>query len=67
MVRTNDVSVRLAAMSRQLGVEQAARLKAQAEVGGLKSANRRLRMMVLQTRAEVAKLRAEQEKPDASG
>ena len=57
-MRTDD-AVRVATLARQVEIEKAARLKAQAEAAGAKSANRRLKALVLTTRAEMAKLKAE--------
>jgi hypothetical protein len=62
-MRTND-AVRVTTLARQVEIERAARLKAQAELAGVRSANKRLKALVLLARAEAEKLKAEQKPAD---
>jgi hypothetical protein len=57
---------RAARLERELNAEKQARIRVQQEAAGLKSANKKLKAMVLLARAEVAKAKAESAQDDAA-
>jgi hypothetical protein len=59
-MNATDVVLRLRRAESELARERALRLKAQAEVGGLKSQNAKLRAMVVRQRAQKAEREARQ-------
>jgi hypothetical protein len=54
----NNDAARISQLQRELNIERAAHQKARHEIAGLRSANRRLKAMVLVARAEVEKMKA---------